>query len=109
MPKEEKFKKAITVELFSNSTFCCPLDALKKWKLVSKVAGGRLSPLFREESGVCYTGAEFNADLKRLLGKVIDYDKKKVLSHSFRAGMASMMARVGMSDFQIQVLPSYII
>ena len=36
-----------------------------------------------------------------MLGKVINYDKNKYLSHSFQAGLASMMAASGYSDEEI--------
>ena len=44
------------------------------------------------------TGNGFNKELKGLLGKHIDYDEKRYLAHSFRAGFASMMAAAGYSD-----------
>ena len=47
------------------------------------------------------TGNSFNRELKKLLGAYIDYDEKKFLSHSFRAGFASMMAAAGYSDEEI--------
>ena len=36
-----------------------------------------------------------------MLGKFVNYDQKKYLSHSFRAGFASMMAAAGFSDESI--------
>ena len=36
-----------------------------------------------------------------LLRPYIDYEKRKILSHSFRAGMASMMASAGYQDHEI--------
>ena len=47
------------------------------------------------------TGARFNTELKKLLGKYIDYNKSMFLGHSFRAGFASMMASAGYSDQEI--------
>ena len=58
-------------------------------------------PIFREGDGKCLTGANFNTELKSLLGEYIDYDKSRFLSHSFRAGFASMMAAAGYSDQEI--------
>ena len=47
------------------------------------------------------TGNLFNKELKALLGKYVNYDEKKYLSHSFRSGFASMMASAGYSDEEI--------
>ena len=47
------------------------------------------------------TGKQFNKDIKSVLGKIINYDENKYLSHSFRAGLASMMAASGYSDEEI--------
>ena len=94
-PKEEKLGGGITVELFSTGTFSCPVKAYKKWKYVSKSTMGKASPAFRRPGGQCYTGNDFNKDIKTLLGEHINYDEKRYLSHSFRAGMASMMASAG--------------
>jgi hypothetical protein len=77
---------SITVKMFTNDTFCCPVDAYKKWRRVSNVSHCRTQPAFRMEDGACYTGTTFNDDLKDLLGRFINYDKRKILSHSFRAG-----------------------
>ena len=42
--------------------------------------------------------AIFNCTLEEKLGKYVNYDKHKFLSHSFRAGLASMMASAGYED-----------
>ena len=47
------------------------------------------------------TGRLFNREVKNLLGKIINYDKKRYLSHSFRARMASIMAAAGCWDEDI--------
>ena len=103
MPKEEKLPCGVTVELFRNDTFSCPINAFTKWRSVSKVSHSRIGPIFREEDGSCYTGRKFNADLKMMLSPYVDYSKRKILSHSFRAGMASMMATAGMTDSEIMI------
>lgn len=100
-PKEEKLSGGVTVELFATNTFSCPVSAWKKWRKVSKVSASKSSPVFRLPNGSCLTGNRFNKEIKALLGKYINYDEKKYLSHSFRAGMASMMAAAGMRDEDI--------
>ena len=53
------------------------------------------------ENGALYTGKAFNTDLKSLLGPHLDYNKNKILAHSFRAGIATVMAQNGYSDGEI--------
>ena len=100
-PKEDKLRTGVSVELFETGTFSCPVSAFRKWRAVSKLAVCPSKPLFRLPGGECLTGNQFNKELKLLLGKVVNYDEGKFLSHSFRAGMASMMAAAGMSDAAI--------
>ena len=64
-------------------------------QLASKVATQKTVPVFRLPNGACYTGKLFNKDIKSLLGRHINYTKKKYLSHSFWAGMAIMMTAAG--------------
>ena len=91
----------VNIELFSTGTFTCPVDAWGKWQRVSGVRVSPLKPVFRLDCGRCLTGKQFNKELKSLLGKHINYNEKKFLSHSFRSGFASMMAEVGYSDTEI--------
>ena len=94
-PKEEHLSGGVNVELFSTGTFSCPVEAWKKWRKVSTNNICPTKPVFRKIDGRCNTGADFNKELKKHLGEFIDYDQKRFLSHSFRAGMASMMATNG--------------
>ena len=55
-------------------------------------------PAFRESNGTCITAHQFNKSLKGLLSVVINYNKKRFLSHSFRAAMASIMGSAGFSN-----------
>ena len=100
-PKELKFGKGVMVEIFETKTQLCPVAAFEKWKKVSKVAKTASKPAFRLENGLLYTGKQFNKDLEKLLGKHIDYKTTKVLSHSFRAGLATAMAKLGYTDDEI--------
>ena len=47
----------------------------------------------------------FNADLKALLGLVIDYSSMgKVSSHSFRIGITTMLGKLGFCDQEIMAM-----
>ena len=100
-PKELRKGTGIAVEIFPTNNYLCPIRAFNKWRKVSKMAKTGAKPVFRHEDGSNYTGKEFNLDLKKLLGKHLDYRKGKILSHSFRAGLATMMAQNGYSDEDI--------
>ena len=89
------------VEVFETKNELCPVAAYEKWRNISKVAKTSTKPAFRLENGLLYTGKQFNSDLQKLLGKHIDYKQTKILSHSFRAGLATAMAKLGYSDEEI--------
>ena len=100
-PKELKNGTGVMVEIFPTNNYLCPIKALEKWRRSSKIAKTEVKPVFRHEDGSNYTGREFNEDLKKLLGKHLDYKQGKILSHSFRAGLATMMAKSGYSDEEV--------
>ena len=100
-PKETRKGQGVMIEVFETKSEFCPVAAYLKWKHVSKVASIPTKPAFRLENGALYTGNEFNKDLKSLLGKHLDYNKHKILAHSFRAGLATVMAQNGYSDSEI--------
>ena len=62
-----------------------------------------IQPLFTLQDGSGYTGRMFNNDVKTVLTGKIDNSLGPLTSHSFRAGMATMMAEAGCSDDQIQL------
>ena len=61
----------------------------------------------RMEDGKNYTGRLFNNHLKKLLSPYLDYDHGRILSHSFRAGLATMMAQCGYTDAEIMTTGKY--
>ena len=100
-PKEDKKGHGVMVEIFETKSELCPVASFEKWKAVSKAAVTQTKPAFRLEDGSLYNGATFNADLKSLLSKHLDYNKNKILAHSFRAGLATLMAKNNYSDSEI--------
>ena len=110
-PKElKKGKSKVTLELFANGTFLCPVDAYKKYKATLRkrcITSVQSQPLFQiycngKTKG--YTRNMFNNDIKQLLQTSIDYSKGKLLSHSFRAGLATTMARSGFNQEEIMLV-----
>ena len=56
----------------------------------------------RRKNGKLLTIKLFNQILKTLLQEVLAYEEGTISSHSFRAGVASAMARAGYNDADIQ-------
>ena len=100
-PKELRRGCGVMVEIFLTNNHLCPIRASEKWSKISKIAKTEVKPVFRHEDGSNYTGKQFNDDLRKILGKHLLYKKGKILSHSFRAGLATMMAQLGYSDEEI--------
>ena len=103
-PKEARLRQGITVDLFPTDSFLCPVIAYLKFLSSSPVSVVPGRPVFRDLGARGYTGRAFNADLKHLLAGQVDYSGGKVTSHSFRAGLATEMARVGYSDADIMTI-----
>jgi integrase len=100
-PKESKAGSIAIIDVFETGGQTCPVKAFEKWekqhvRVVNK-------PLFSENEGKPLTGSELNKLLKRLLSDLVDYRKGSITAHSFRSGLASLMAEKGMSDEDIQI------
>ena len=102
-PKEAK-GEGVFVDVFETSSYLCPVSAVNKYVAsLGYVPNGDL-PAFRTCQGKGYTGASFNDDLKVVLRDSIDWGKHKLTSHSFRAGLATELAKLGYSDQEIMML-----
>ena len=100
-PKEGK-GKSVVVELFANNTFWCPVKAYKK---LIKTWGSK--PKFntiwaKRCDGRFLTGRYFNDVLKIISAKRALLRGGIFRSHSFRAGIPSLMARAGYPENEIQ-------
>ena len=104
-PKIDRLGAGDDVVISELGNFMCPLRAMKNYREVSKLEEDPNLPVFRVKSGGCFTGADFNKQLKKLLG---DLDSKipggVVTSHSFRAGVASEMAKRGHSEEELMAV-----
>ena len=63
---------------------------------------GRLSPLCRRKDGSLLTGRTLNQYLKKFLADKADYLVGKLSSHSFRAGLATALAWLGVGEEEIK-------
>lgn len=91
------------VDVYESKGEICPVKAFKKWKQCTTHYATDL-PTFRLSSGKPLTGRRFNKYLKSLLKEHIDYKKGSISSHSFRAGIATIMGQLGYADQEIQAL-----
>ena len=105
IPKECRGNGSVDVEVFDlgKECFYSCIQAWEKWRASSKLEMDPDLPVFRKESGGLLTPAEFNGYLKEMLADKVSYKEGYVASHSFRAGLASVMAKLGYSDSQIQL------
>jgi hypothetical protein len=103
-PKEQKLAQGVTVELFQTGNFLCPVAAFLKWRNCSKLQLSKLKPAIRLETGQNYTGRDFNKDLRLMMSQHVDYNKGTISSHSFRGGLASLMASLGYPDHEIMTI-----
>ena len=100
-PKEAN-GSSVKVELFANGTKSCPVNAYKK--LLSFWGHRKHSdtPLMTREDKSLWTGKCLNKLLIPLTNGIQKPGGKRILSHSFRAGIPTLMARAGYSDTEIQ-------
>ena len=104
-PKENKTSRGIKVDIFENTgslNWLCAVKSYEKYQLISNVPNPN-QPLFTLQDGSGYTGRMFNEDVKTLMTGRIDTSLGPLTTHSFRAGMATMMAEAGCTDDQIQL------
>ena len=104
-PKEARLSQGVKVDVFEikgAESWACPVRAFRAYTSTG-CQGDDDSPLIRCADGQNYTGTTFNKDLKFLLDGVVDYREGTVTSHSFRAGLATWMAKAGYSDEEIML------
>jgi hypothetical protein len=101
-PKENKSAAPVVVDVFANGGALCPIRAFWKWKKNATWRPDR--PLFCWPDGTPLTGKRLNGVLKQLLSDVLIYAEGSVTSHSFRSGIASMMAAKGFNEHDIKAI-----
>ena len=104
-PKVDRVGAGDDIVVAELGNFMCPISAMKKYREVIRLKEEAGMPVFRVKSGACFTGADLNAKLKRLIGDLGDkIPGKAVTSHSFRAGVASEMARRGHTEEELMAV-----
>ena len=104
-PKVDRVGAGDNVEVFQLGNFMCPIAALAKYREESRLQEESELPVFRLDSGLCWTGTEMN---RRLV--VLTKDLESIVpgglvrTHSFRSGVPSEMARAGMDPESIQAV-----
>ena len=103
-PKERRLKMGVAVDVFPTASYLCPVAAYGKYLLSLDRSLPQDGPAFLTSRRTGYTGTSFNHDLRELLRDHIDYSKSKITSHSFRAGLATEMGRLGYKDEEIKAV-----
>lgn len=102
-PKEDRVGRGKIVDVYQNDGPICPVRALERYVRLKSFSENS-TPLFRMQDGSCLTGRKLNSLLKSFLGKHLDYEQGRFSSHSFRAGMATLLGTLGFSDDQIMAV-----
>ena len=100
-PKEAS-GSSVKVELFANGTKSCPVNAYKKLLSFWGHRKHSETPLMTREDKSLWSGKCLNKLLMTLTIGIEKPGGKRILSHSFRAGIPTLMARAGYSDTEIQ-------
>ena len=103
-PKEDRIGRDMSLEIFGNGSFLCPVRALTKYLTErTKITGAQEAlPLFIKKNTKCLTGTEFSAMLTDLTSDITKNTSSTVTSHSLRAGVPSELARQGADPKHIQ-------
>ena len=106
-PKESSGREQVAVEILSlEKSALCPVKAWHMWRNhVERDAPLEPDlPLFSFVSGKLPTPRWLNNRLRQLLRNDVHYDSVQVLCHSFRAGLVSVLAKLGMSEEKIKII-----
>ena len=101
--KKDRIGRSTIVDVYSSGGALCPLKAYMKWRAQNPPVSAK-KPAFCDQTGKPLTGKCFNLYLKKYLNKYLGNTKRKISSHSFRSGLASLMGELGFTDTDIQAV-----
>ncbi len=101
-PKETKSAAPTIVDVFQSDGDICPVRAFMTWSRLRP--RNRDEPLFRFDNGTPLTGTRMNRLIDQLLNPFVDKSIGKFNAHSFRIGLASMLANTGLPDDELQAI-----
>ena len=99
-PKTDRIGAGQRIEVFETGNFMCPFKAFKKYMASLKLGQNKNLPVFREKNGECFTGKKLSKCLEEI-SKELSAKGIKAKNHSFRAGVPTMMAKLGYTDKEI--------
>ena len=99
--KTNRSKKHTIVDLYQSGNSICPIRAFTKWYAARSKTGENL-PLFLDEEGQAFTGRRFNLFLDGFVKARFPEIEGRITSHSFRAGLATMLGQLGYCDEDIK-------
>ena len=102
-PKTDRIGTGTIVDVYESKGPLCPIRAFEKWQSSASRQKNKY-PLFINDQGVPLTGKKFNSYLTKYLSPYLDYKKGKITSHSFRAGIASLLGLLGFAENEIQAV-----
>lgn len=101
--KSDRIGAQVIVDVYESQGSLCPVKAYKKWKTTCSNSSSK-KPAFMDSKGKPLTGKKFNLILKSCLAKHTAHTGRKVTSHSFRSGIASLMGQLGYGDQEIMAI-----
>ncbi len=101
-PKETKSAAPTVVDIFQSDGEICPVKAFLTWSKLRPRNGNE--PLFRFDNGTQLTGTRMNRLIDQLLNPYVDKSIGRFSAHSFRIGLASMLANAGLPYDELQAI-----
>ena len=98
--KANKHHKPNIVDVYANKSESCPIAAWRKYNFIASNQVGL--PAFRKSDGSNLTAENLNKYLKTFNQKYLNIPGKTLSTHSFRAGLATVLGSLGFSDDQIK-------
>ena len=99
--KTNKTGKPETIVVYATGDSTCPVIAIKKMQEMNRRLSADL-PFFSANGAQPVTQNRFNSILKDLTDNT--FKKGKLSGHSFRAGIPSMLGKMGYSDEQLKCI-----